>query len=131
MALPTKTTARSWLLVFLLVGVSFLTKPSFASQPVPALVSRDVFDDLSDLLLLGNVSDTESTCKKGVRCKKNACCGGFFGGDEGTCGYGPDFCGDDCDSQCDAKADCGQYAEKPGTYSWSIELLEKLLTHST
>ncbi|KAL2007609.1 hypothetical protein VTN00DRAFT_9047 [Thermoascus crustaceus] len=51
---------------------------------------------------------------KGVRCKKEACCGGFFGGDEGTCGFGPNFCGNDCDSQCDAKPECGQYAANPG-----------------
>jgi hypothetical protein len=54
------------------------------------------------------------TCKKGKPCKTYACCGSFFGGDEGVCGFGPTFCGDDCDSQCDAKPECGQFADPPG-----------------
>lgn len=56
----------------------------------------------------------EYSCKKGVPCKTEACCGSFFGGDTGTCGFGPTFCGSDCDSQCDAKPECGQYADPPG-----------------
>lgn len=32
-----------------------------------------------------------------------------------VCGYGPTYCGDGCQSHCDAKAECGQYAEVPGT----------------
>ncbi|KAI0890230.1 chitotriosidase-1 [Annulohypoxylon maeteangense] len=53
------------------------------------------------------------SCKKGTPCKTYACCGSFFGGDTGVCGFGPTFCGDDCDSQCDAKPECGQYADPP------------------
>jgi len=27
-------------------------------------------------------------CKKGKKCATNACCGSFFGGEEGVCGFG-------------------------------------------
>ncbi|KAK1763039.1 hypothetical protein QBC33DRAFT_550789 [Phialemonium atrogriseum] len=33
------------------------------------------------------------------------CCSEF-----GYCGFGPEFCGDQCQNNCDATADCGQYA---------------------
>lgn len=36
----------------------------------------------------------------------NSCCG-----PDGTCGYGPDFCGTGCSSNCDAVAMCGKYAD--------------------
>lgn len=88
---------RLWL--FLLLAVTLiLLMLSFSSRSVQRVSSRGVLNDLSDLALLGNVSTTESTCKKGVRCKQRAYCGGFFGGDEGTCGFSPNYCGDDCDS---------------------------------
>lgn len=107
--------ARFWLLsIFLLAGSFLFLRPSVNSTAPTQLGSREILDDLKDLASLGNVSTTSSTCKKGVRCKLTACCGGFFGGDEGTCGFGPDYCGDDCDSQCDAKAECGKYAAKGG-----------------
>ena len=53
-------------------------------------------------------------CKKGVPCKQYACCGGFGGTDTGECGLGPTWCGADCDSQCDARAECGSWADPPG-----------------
>ncbi|KAH7317114.1 symbiotic chitinase [Stachybotrys elegans] len=31
-------------------------------------------------------------------------------GKDGWCGYGPTYCGDGCTSNCDAHAECGQYA---------------------
>lgn len=66
--------------------------------------------------------DDEYSCKKGVPCKTEACCGSFLGTDTGTCGFGPTFCGSDCDSQCDAKPECGQYADPPGKSPWSPPL---------
>ena len=35
-----------------------------------------------------------------------SCCG-----PKGICGYGPDFCGTGCTSNCDATARCGEYSE--------------------
>ena len=43
-------------------------------------------------------------------CSNGACCGG-----SGYCGYGPTYCGPGCVSNCDATAECGRYAEVPGT----------------
>ena len=38
-----------------------------------------------------------------------ACCG-----KGGWCGYGDTYCGDGCQSNCDAKAECGENADPPG-----------------
>ncbi|KAL4801184.1 killer toxin alpha/beta [Aspergillus unguis] len=46
------------------------------------------------------------TCAPGIPCVNGACCS-----DKGICGFSPDECGKDtCISNCDAKAECGQYA---------------------
>lgn len=47
------------------------------------------------------------TCSKETKCTTKACCSKW-----GNCGYGPDFCENDCQNDCDAKPECGQYAEK-------------------
>ncbi|CAF2912024.1 unnamed protein product [Rotaria sp. Silwood2] len=44
------------------------------------------------------------TCSKTQQCTNKACCSKY-----GNCGYGPDFCGQGCLSNCNAKAECGQY----------------------
>ncbi|KAK5658413.1 hypothetical protein OQA88_2390 [Cercophora sp. LCS_1] len=49
------------------------------------------------------------TCGPGNPCSNHACCGS-----SGFCGYGPTYCGTGCQSNCNAKAECGQYAETPG-----------------
>jgi len=49
------------------------------------------------------------TCGPGSSCSNGACCG-----ESGWCGYGPTYCGDGCQSNCNATADCGQYAATPG-----------------
>ncbi|KAL4812489.1 bacteriodes thetaiotaomicron symbiotic chitinase [Aspergillus spinulosporus] len=54
------------------------------------------------------------SCTKDIPCHTVACCGFFFGGDVGTCGFGDTFCGSDCVSQCDAKPECGADADPPG-----------------
>ncbi|KAF5026826.1 hypothetical protein F66182_1110 [Fusarium sp. NRRL 66182] len=45
-------------------------------------------------------------CKDGP-CADDSCCG-----PDSICGYGPDFCGDGCTSNCDATAMCGEYSEE-------------------
>jgi hypothetical protein len=49
-------------------------------------------------------------CSAEAPCSNGACCGG-----SGYCGYGPAYCGNNCVSNCDAVAQCGQYAEVAGT----------------
>lgn len=48
---------------------------------------------------------SDFSCGPGKECSNGACCG-----ESGWCGYGPVYCGDGCQSNCDAKAACGQYA---------------------
>ena len=47
-----------------------------------------------------------STCSKTSPCSNGACCSRW-----GNCGYGPDFCGTDCLSNCNAKSECGKYGK--------------------
>jgi chitinase len=49
------------------------------------------------------------TCGPDRPCSNKACCG-----PSGNCGYTPAYCGAGCVSNCDAKAECGQYAAKLG-----------------
>lgn len=69
--------------------------------------------DYHELIRRANTTDPYK-CTKDVPCHTEACCGSFGDTDIGTCGFGPTFCGDDCTSQCDAKPECGQYADPPG-----------------
>ncbi|KAF4984917.1 hypothetical protein FDECE_16983 [Fusarium decemcellulare] len=49
--------------------------------------------------------DSEKTCTKKKGCKLG-CCGPLNEKGVGICGTGPKFCGDDCTSECDYKAEC-------------------------
>ncbi|OGM41754.1 bacteriodes thetaiotaomicron symbiotic chitinase [Aspergillus bombycis] len=50
------------------------------------------------------------TCSETEKCETGCC------SKEGFCGFGPSFCGNDvCISTCDAVAECGKYAQVPGT----------------
>lgn len=45
-------------------------------------------------------------CTDAIPCTNGACCSIY-----GSCGYAPEFCGaGNCTSNCDAQAECGQYA---------------------
>jgi hypothetical protein len=65
-----------------------------------------------DSILVSNASlirREDYTCSASAPCSNGACCGA-----SGYCGYGPTYCGAGCLSQCDATAECGQYASAPG-----------------
>ncbi|KAL5337119.1 hypothetical protein BJX70DRAFT_399926 [Aspergillus crustosus] len=50
------------------------------------------------------------SCSESEECVSGCC------SSAGYCGFGPDFCGDDvCISNCDAVAECGEYAEVSGS----------------
>ncbi|KAK2773012.1 chitinase [Colletotrichum kahawae] len=49
------------------------------------------------------------TCGPDKPCSNGACCG-----EDGWCGYSPTYCGDGCQSNCDAKAECGEFAATAG-----------------
>ncbi|KAL4783534.1 hypothetical protein BJX76DRAFT_368377 [Aspergillus varians] len=66
---------------------------------------------------LSLLRDDDYTCDKDNPCSNGACCG-----KSGNCGFGDTYCGttgkspnDDCWSNCDAHAECGKDAKKPGT----------------
>ncbi|RDH30342.1 hypothetical protein BDQ94DRAFT_161391 [Aspergillus welwitschiae] len=67
------------------------------------------------LLFLSSQVQAQTTyhCNATTPCYNGACCGVTDG--QGICGYGSDFCGDTCVSNCNATAACGQYAAVPGT----------------
>lgn len=48
------------------------------------------------------------TCGPDSPCSNGACCG-----ESGWCGYGPTYCGDGCQSNCVATAECGEFAATP------------------
>ncbi len=52
----------------------------------------------------------EYQCSKDKPCSNGACCG-----KSGYCGYGPTYCGSGCLADCNAVAECGQYAKTAGT----------------
>ncbi|KAL5365893.1 bacteriodes thetaiotaomicron symbiotic chitinase [Aspergillus floccosus] len=65
---------------------------------------------LSALSLVPSVRAGMGFCSDTEECETGCC------SSSGYCGFGPDFCGDDvCISTCDAVAECGKYAETPGT----------------
>ncbi|KAJ8132429.1 hypothetical protein O1611_g1195 [Lasiodiplodia mahajangana] len=51
----------------------------------------------------------DGTCSPTSPCVSGCC------SSTGYCGFGPDYCGSSCISNCDALAECGQYAKVPGT----------------
>ncbi|KAF4772862.1 putative glycosyl hydrolase family 18 [Colletotrichum scovillei] len=60
-----------------------------------------------DHLLTGRALPT-GTCNADTPCENAACCGS-----NGLCGYSPTECGKgNCTSNCDAKAQCGQYGKE-------------------
>ncbi|KAH7117301.1 oviduct-specific glycoprotein [Dactylonectria macrodidyma] len=46
-----------------------------------------------------------------LRCDDAPCIDGSCCGKNNICGYGPDYCGDGCISQCNATAMCGEFSE--------------------
>ncbi|KAF2723824.1 glycoside hydrolase family 18 protein [Polychaeton citri CBS 116435] len=98
------------------ISLSFLLFALFRTQtPSHSLVSRDDYGTFSDAYdLSSNASliprdDGDYSCSKENPCSNGACCG-----KGGYCGYGPTYCGDGCQSNCDAVAECGEYAVPAG-----------------
>lgn len=133
-----KTSLFKFLIPFIALCLYFFRRPDSSTAPIERVSelstgSISQFDDDFSLYSTSNVTlfkRDQYACKKGTPCKTYACCGSFFGTDTGECGFGkfnlsmfdlvfndsigPTFCGTDCDSQCDAKSECGQYADPPG-----------------
>ncbi|KAI1452077.1 glycoside hydrolase family 18 protein [Annulohypoxylon moriforme] len=84
-----------------------LTRRAIPAPDVQPGVSAAI-PDSNFMNLFGRASgdDDDHTCTKSSPCKNKACCGS-----SGVCGYGPAYCGNGCTSNCDAKAECGQYSK--------------------
>ncbi|KAF8457846.1 glycosyl hydrolases family 18-domain-containing protein [Kalaharituber pfeilii] len=70
-----------------------------------------------DELLKRQVTDDDYSCSETKPCSNKACCSKLTG----YCNYGPEACGTSgvspnevCWSNCDAKAECGRFADPPG-----------------
>ncbi|KAL3479632.1 hypothetical protein BJX99DRAFT_255358 [Aspergillus californicus] len=65
-------------------------------------------DVLSTKIAASNSQGGDYTCGPDTPCSNGACCG-----ESGWCGYSPTYCGDGCQSNCDATAECGDFAATP------------------
>lgn len=54
--------------------------------------------------IIGDDDDDDYSCSKTKECSIG-CCGPLNDDGVGVCGMGPDYCGDDCFSNCDAKSE--------------------------
>ncbi|PNP44197.1 hypothetical protein THARTR1_11088 [Trichoderma harzianum] len=102
------------LLMLALVAILFIF-PSSVTAAGPEIgrdleLTRRAIPDLGEetkyINLFGRAAIVDDhTCAKGRPCLNGACCGS-----SGACGYGPAYCGIGCTSNCDAKAECGQFS---------------------
>ena len=111
-------------------GMSIIEEPNMICTVIPDAINTadDLLakkkpnpgvcpSDFSHLLKRQSSSTTvdDYSCGPSKPCSNGACCA-----KTGYCGYGPDSCGNGktpnakCYSNCDATAECGRYAPKPG-----------------
>lgn len=98
----------------------FLFAFFFLSSVLAEVESVNYYDDIRGVSLAPLrtlLQNDEYVCSKKKPCKNGACCG-----KSGHCGFGKKYCGttgkspnDACWSNCDAHAECGKDAKKPGT----------------
>lgn len=105
----------TFLLSYLLFSYHISIASAQSALQNESLASSNDVEDTSQFLRLASVMAASSgqddyTCGPDKPCVNGACCG-----EDGWCGYSPTYCGDGCQSNCGAKAECGQYAASPGT----------------
>lgn len=106
--------SRYWLRAIMLSSVLLGLGSIFRwprSNHVP-VVKRDIQEDFEVFKGFSNITLNQHdsySCGPGNPCSNGACCGS-----SGYCGYGPVYCGKGCVSNCDAVAECGQYAKIAG-----------------
>lgn len=97
-------------------GLSILDKRlSDSSTGIPTCSTSN--GTCSDGRLVRNIKKwTGWMCRvTDLRCASSCC------SKDGACGFGPDFCGDGCQSNCDAKAECGEYS-KTGNETCGLDI---------
>lgn len=87
---------------------NFLMRQPWSAENVTEAKFHAKFAPALDLVTTTAADSNDYTCGANKACRLHlACCNGV----SGQCGYGPEYCGSDvCISDCDAKAECGQYA---------------------
>jgi chitinase len=90
-------------------------------ESLPELMSRRPFGVPSSSL--HNASSVHPNLGKrgALRCEGGPCVDGSCCSKDKICGYGPNFCGAGCTSQCDSTAMCGIYSEN-GNVSCGMKL---------
>ncbi|PYH89089.1 glycoside hydrolase [Aspergillus ellipticus CBS 707.79] len=68
------------------------------------------FNNVTDVALSPDSDDIQAAndayvCSQSQKCKLG-CCGPLDDTGAGSCGFGPEFCGDKCTSDCDRKSEC-------------------------
>ncbi|KAF4331819.1 glycoside hydrolase family 18 [Fusarium beomiforme] len=100
------------------------TSPSLSLQPLTeaGIVDLGFSTPLvpRELSAAADASDSgDFSCGPEKPCSNGACCG-----ESGWCGFGDTYCGDGCQSSCDAKAECRKNAAIIGqTYPLNINLM--------
>lgn len=105
-----------WLAVFVLLCTLF-TLQLWPAEPHARPEARETSftHEIAHHRSYGNGPSTNHTllsrddysCSASNPCPNGACCGA-----SGYCGYGPTYCSNGCVANCDAQAECGQYAPK-------------------
>lgn len=87
---------------------NFFMRQPWSAENVTEATFRQKFAPALDLVTTTAATSNDYTCSASKPCRGNAaCCNGVTG----QCGFGPKYCGADvCISDCQSKAECGQYA---------------------
>lgn len=107
-------------------SVPIITKHSPGHQNPEVAPPKPLEEALKDNLLSGGLTSNASVAfvdNRGLDqsvsrrdggplyCTNGPCVDGSCCGKNNICGYGPDYCGAGCQSQCDATAMCGEFSE--------------------
>ena len=96
-------------LISLLLWTAFNHRSSSISIVRRHVGSTDWVDITDNSVEVNLTRRDDYSCSHSKPCSNGACCG-----KSGFCGYGPTYCGDGCQANCDAKAECGQFAQQKG-----------------
>jgi chitinase len=92
-----------------------MSEPKGLRLSYPLLLLTVIITWLLPLTTLAQVPGGGGICSDTIPCEKGCC------SKNNQCGFTPEHCGDGCKHNCDAKADCGQYAP-PGQQDCPINV---------
>ncbi|KAE8353840.1 hypothetical protein BDV28DRAFT_132353 [Aspergillus coremiiformis] len=98
-----------WIILFGILPSILCVRANWASVPQTKHVIHHDMDPIDGQSPNTSLVRRDYMCGPRNPCSNGACCGS-----SGFCGYGPIYCGTGCVSNCDATAECGQYAKTPG-----------------